>query len=69
MSKRDDAISVLPKLLEMIISDLQKADHYLEKSIAVAIVAEREITPLRLADAKKNLSLIIELLQEESEEL
>lgn len=40
MSKKDDAVEVLPKFLGVIESDLMKATHYLKDAVKVAIVAD-----------------------------
>lgn len=40
MSKKDDAIAIMPKYLTMIESDLVKVTHYLKDAIKVAVVLE-----------------------------
>lgn len=47
--KKDKAVKVLPKFLEIIKSDLMKATHYMKQSISVAIVAENTELSEKLA--------------------
>lgn len=49
MSKKDDAIGVLPKYLTIIESDLMKVAHYLKDGVKVAIVAEDKELSEKLA--------------------
>lgn len=50
MSKKDDAIAIMPKYLAMIDSDLMKVAHYLKDSVKVAIVAEDRALSEKLAE-------------------
>ena len=50
MSKKDDAIAIMPKYLAMIDSDLMKVAHYLKDSVKVAIVAEDKSLSEKLAE-------------------
>lgn len=50
MSKKDDAIAVIPKYLDLIESDLIKVSHYLKNGVKVAIVAEDKELSERLAE-------------------
>lgn len=50
MSKKDDAIAVMPKFLTIIESDLMKATHYLKDAVKVAIVAEDKEMSEKLAE-------------------
>lgn len=49
MSRKDDAIAIIPKYLTMIESDLMKVSHYLKDGIKVAIVAEDKDLSEKLA--------------------
>lgn len=49
MSKKDDAIAIMPKYLSMIESDLMKVTHYLKDAVKVAIVAEDKELSEKLA--------------------
>lgn len=69
MSKRDDAVNILPKLLEMIVSDAEKTSHYLEKAVTVAFVADNKLLLVKLHQHLEDLKHITESLQEELEEL
>lgn len=69
MSKREDAVKVLPEVLAMIMRELKKTDQYLEQSIAVAIVAENTGTALGLGSIKAQVSYAIDNLKEEMEEI
>lgn len=50
MSKKDDAIAVLPKYMTIIESDLMKVAHYLKDGVKVAIVAEDKELSEKLAE-------------------
>lgn len=50
MSKKDDAIAVMPKYLTIIESDLMKVAHYLKDAVKVAIVAEDTHMAEKLAE-------------------
>ncbi len=49
MSRKSDAIDVIPKYLVMIDSDLMKVAHYLKEGVKVAIVAENRELSVKLA--------------------
>ena len=49
MSKKEDAVSILPKYLQIIESDLMKLSHYLKDGVKVAIVAEDKALSEKLA--------------------
>lgn len=49
MSKKEDAIAIIPKYLTMIESDLMKVSHYLKDGVKVAIVAEDKQLSEKLA--------------------
>jgi len=49
MSKKDDAVAVIPKYLDLIESDLMKVSHYLKDGVKVAIVAEDKELSEKLA--------------------
>lgn len=50
MSRKDDAIAIMPKYLATIDSDLMKVAHYLKDSVKVAIVAEDKSLSEKLAE-------------------
>jgi hypothetical protein len=50
MSKKDDAVAIMPKYLSMIESDLMKVSHYLKDAVKVAIVAEDKDLSEKLAE-------------------
>lgn len=50
MSKKDDAVAVMPKFLTIIESDLMKAAHYLKDAVKVAIVADDKEMSEKLAE-------------------
>jgi len=50
MSKKDEALTVLPKFLPIIESDLMKVAHYLKQAVSVAIVAEDREKAEKLAE-------------------
>jgi len=50
MERKQKAVDILPKFLDMIESDLLKATHYLKEAIKVAIVAEDTELSEKLAE-------------------
>jgi hypothetical protein len=50
MSKKDQAIKVLPEFLKVIESDLMKVEHYFKQAIKVALVAEDKTKAEELAE-------------------
>lgn len=50
MSRKDDALAIMPKYLAMIDGDLMKVAHYLKDGVKAAIVAEDRALSEKLAE-------------------